>query len=60
MGMSTSARLILGLAMSLIAPATTPEAAAPTIIVAELFNHILDGVFAVLAGGGRNSFGSRP
>src|SRR5262249_7758179 len=35
--MSTSARLILGLAMSLIAPATTPEAAAPTIVVAELF-----------------------
>jgi hypothetical protein len=37
MGMSTSARLILGLAMSLIAPATTPGAAAPTVVVAELF-----------------------
>src|SRR5215470_13666611 len=37
MGMSTSARLILGLAMSLVAPATTPGAEAPTVVVAELF-----------------------
>src|SRR5215510_1570876 len=35
--MSTSASLILGLGMSLIAPATTPGSAAPTIVVAELF-----------------------
>lgn len=35
--MSTSARLILGLAMSLIAPATTPGSPPPAVVVAELF-----------------------
>jgi hypothetical protein len=35
--MSTSARLILGLAMSLIAPATNPGTPLPTVVVAELF-----------------------
>jgi hypothetical protein len=35
--MSTSARLVLGLAMSLIAPATTPGSPSPTVVIAELF-----------------------
>jgi hypothetical protein len=35
--MSTSARLILGLAMSLIAPAANPGSPPPTVVVAELF-----------------------
>ena len=35
--MSTSARLILGLAMSLIAPATNPGSPPSTVVIAELF-----------------------
>ena len=35
--MSTSARLILGLAMSLIAPATNPGSPLSTVVIAELF-----------------------
>src|SRR5262249_2508744 len=35
--MSASARLILGLGISLIAPATTPGSAAPIIVVGEPF-----------------------
>jgi hypothetical protein len=35
--MSTSARLILGLAVSLIAPATNPGSPPPTVVIAELF-----------------------
>src|SRR6185436_900661 len=35
--MSTSARLILGLAMSLIAPATNPGSPSSTVVIAELF-----------------------
>jgi hypothetical protein len=35
--MSTSARLILGLAMSLIAPAVNPGSPSSTVVIAELF-----------------------
>ena len=36
-GMSTSTRLILGLAMSLLAPATSPGSPPPAVVIAELF-----------------------